>query len=259
MKDTFTLRPLTRTRKDNGALYVREKEVEAQLKHLATLSEKQRRRALLAEGNDKLREETLVYALRECAQSGDTETAWAIAERLTERISGHIARQLSKWRLPPDDADDCTRDLFAALFEALFDPSSAGEFWEVRFWVCLDRRLWNLIEKRQATLDAQLREAEAPEGGGHEMAEGGGQETLLSRMHDRSLGPEERALLSAALNHLSENERLAVYLTKVEGLPEESDDPARATAASVLGVTGRSVRNYLKRAEEKIQKWEQAR
>ncbi len=257
MKDTFTLRPLTRTRKDNGQLYVREKEVEVQLKSLATLSEKQRRRALLAEGNDKLREETLVYALRECAQSGDTETAWAIAERLTERVSGHIARQLSKWRLPPDDADDCTRDLFAALFEALFDRSSAGEFWEVRFWVCLDRRLWNLIEKRQATLDAQLREAEAPEGS-HESSEGG-QESLLSRMHDRSLGPEERAMLSAALSHLSENERLAVYLTKVEGLPEESDDPARATAASVLGVTGRSVRNYLKRAEEKIQKWEQAR
>jgi RNA polymerase sigma factor (sigma-70 family) len=253
MKDRITLRPLTRTRKEDGSVYVREKEVEAQLKNLATLGERLRRKAFFAEGGERLREETLVYLLRECAAEGDTETAWRIAEMLVERVSGHIGRQLGKWRLPPDDADDCTRDLFTALFEALFDTGPGGEFWEVRFWVCLDRRLWNLIEKRQAALDAQLREVEAPDSGES------GLESLLSRVKDASVGPEERAVLSAALAHLNENERLAIYLTRVEGLPEESDDPGRVTAATVLGVTGRSVRNYLKRAEEKIRKWEQAR
>jgi DNA-directed RNA polymerase specialized sigma24 family protein len=259
MKDTFTLRPLTRTRKDNGSVYVREKDVEAQLRHLATLNERERRRAFFAEGEERLREEALVYVLRERATAGDDETAWQIAQLLVDRISGHVARQLSKWRLPPDDADDCTRDLFATLFEALFDGGPGGEFWEVRFWVCLDRRLWNLIEKRQTTLDAELREVEAPGGDGGERSNESGLESLLSRVKDTSVGPEERAILSAALEHLTENERLAIYLTKIEGLPEESDDPDRVTAATILGVTGRSVRNYLKRAEEKVQKWEQAR
>lgn len=254
MKDRITLRPLTRTRKDDGSVYVREKEVEAQLKHVACLGERQRRKAFFADGEERLREETLVYLLRECAAEGDTETAWRIAELIVTRVSGHIGRQLGKWRLPPDDADDCTRDLFSALFEALFDTRPSGEFWEVRFWVCLDRRLWNLIEKRQAALDAQLREVEAPDTDGES-----GLESLLSRVKDTGVGPEERAVLSAALAHLTENERLAIYLTKVEGLPEESDDPNRVTAATMLGVTGRSVRNYLKRAEEKIRKWEQAK
>jgi len=50
-------------------------------------------------------------------------------------------------------------------------------------------------------------------------------------------------------------ERQAVYLKYIEGLPEESDDPTRQTIAKILGVTGRSVRNYLRKAERKLQEW----
>ena len=49
-----------------------------------------------------------------------------------------------------------------------------------------------------------------------------------------------------------------MYLCRVEGLPEESEDPERVTAAKILGVTGRSVRNYLRRAEAKLREWQQA-
>ena len=41
----------------------------------------------------------------------------------------------------------------------------------------------------------------------------------------------------------------------IEGLPEESEDPKRQTIAKILGVTGRSVRNYLRRAEQKLREW----
>lgn len=197
----------------------------------------------------RLREETLVYLLREYAARGDEDQAWRLAERLVERVSGHIARQLAKWRLPVEDADDVTRDLFAILFEALFSREAAAEFWEVRFWVCLDRRLWNLVEKRQAALDSRAAELSLEATGGEEG------EARVNRVPDRAPGPEALAQYGEAIGQLAERERLAVYLKYIEGLPEESEDPERQTIAKILGVTGRSVRNYLRRAEQKLREW----
>jgi DNA-directed RNA polymerase specialized sigma24 family protein len=248
----WTHRPLTRTKKETNELYQREIGVEAQIKRLCAASPRQRQQLLLTElplnHAERLREETLVYAIRACAASGDSETAWLLAERLVERVSGHIGRQLAKWRMPPEDADDVTRDLFAVLFEALFSVEAAAEFWEVRFWVCLDRRLWNFCEKRQASLDARKQESLVGE------SEEVGEEFLL-RIADSGPSIVSMVERSAAMEILTETERLAVYLRYIEGLPEESDDSERVTVAKLLGVTGRSVRNYLRRAEQKLRDW----
>ena len=251
--DRWIYRPLTRTRKNEGSLYHRERHAEEEIHRLCELGQRARKELLLARhpagSPNRLREETLVYALRECAARGDDETAWQLATLLTERVSGHIARQLAKWRLPQEDADDVTRDLFALLFDVLFSREAVGEFWEVRFWVCLDRRLWNLVERRQASLDAQLSESGEPA-----ESEGGGESSLM-RLVEGSPGPEALAEYAEALTTLAEHERLAVYLKYIEGLPEESDDPERPSVAKILGVTGRTVRNYLRRAEQKLREW----
>jgi DNA-directed RNA polymerase specialized sigma24 family protein len=249
------LRPLTRKKKD-GAPYVREAGTERQIRALLALSEPARRARLALRDRshaDFVGEEALVYCLRTYQGAGETATAWRLAECLFERVTGHVRRHIERWRLGPDDADDCVRDLFAALLEAVFDDSPAGEFWEVRFWVCLDRRLWNLLEKRQAAADL----TQTGEAGANNDEAGEARENPLLRVADPKLGPAARAELGEALALLTENERLAVYLCRVEGWPEESDDPARPSAARVLGVTGRSVRNYLKRAENKLHAWEQ--
>jgi DNA-directed RNA polymerase specialized sigma24 family protein len=254
-----TIRPLTRVRKDGGTPYVREPSAEKQLRALCALDEKARRARLTlpdrgAEGF--VGEEALVYAIRTYHMAGDEDAAWSLADLLTERVAGHVRREMDKWRLTPDEADECARDLFAALFEALFDLGPAGEFWEVRFWVCLDRRLWNLLERRQAQADLQTSPMDEDGGpaGATEM-----REDPLARLADTdAVNPERRAELQEALALLTENERLAVYLCRVEGWPEESDDPDRPSAARALGVTGRSVRNYLRRAETKLLAWEQS-
>lgn len=253
-----SLRPLTRTRKDDAAVYTREPMVEAQIRHLSALTERARRERLFILDRahaDFVREEALTYFLREYAARGDEETAWRIAERLVERIAGHVQRKLARWRLPQDDADDCARDLFIVLCEALFDRSATAEFWEVRFWVCLDRRLWNMVEKRQATRDNELRQADRREDA--ERTDDASSD-LLARIADTGFSPQEMAERREALEMLTENERLAIYLRHVEGLPEESEDPLRPSVARVLGVTGRSVRNYLRRAEAKLMTWEKS-
>jgi DNA-directed RNA polymerase specialized sigma24 family protein len=252
------VRPLTRTRRDDGSLYTRESDVETQVREISRLTERARRERLLAparawEDADRLREETVVYFIRECAAHGDDETAWKLAEMLVERVSAHVQRKLARWRLTPEDADDCVRDLFAALWDAVFDRSQTAEFWEVRFWVCLDRRLWNLIEKRQAVADTELSPGDQTDDGVEERDA----DALFARMADTGPSPEAMAERAEALALLNENERLAVYLVYIEGLPEESEDPAKPSAAKVLGVTGRSVRNYLRRAKDKLMTWEQ--
>lgn len=51
---------------------------------------------------------------------------------------------------------------------------------------------------------------------------------------------------------LPEDERKAVILCGVLGLKEESEDPTIVTAATLCGVTGRTIRNRLKRAAAKL-------
>ncbi len=258
-RNPWPVRPLTRTRRDNGLLYTREKEVEAQVRMLSQLPGRLRRERLLDlrqrtiawEDDGRLREETLVYFIRECALRGEPDTAWHLIETLVERVSAHVQRRLARWRLTPDDAEDCTRDLFASLCEALFDTSTTAEFWEVRFWVCLDRRLWNLIEKRQHAADTELNPGDQESDPDNEKDA----DRLIAQLVDSGPKPEELAEWSEAREILNDNEWMAVYLVYHLGIPEESEDPNRQTAAKIMGVTGRSVRNYLKRAKTKLMEW----
>ena len=249
--DPWRVCPLQRARKD-GTLYVREPDVEAQLRELSGLGDRERRERIgIADRSHPqfVREEALVFCLRAYQTRGDTDTAWRIAELLVERVARHVTRKLQRWRMTADEMEECARDLFTDLQIALFDGGPASEFWEVRFWVCLDRRLWNLAEKRQAVLDLAQKTNDRGEDG-----EAG--EDPIARIADPGLGPEQMAEYRDALAVLNENERVAMYLRYVEGLPEESEDPLRPSLARVLGVTGRIVRNYLRRAEAKLQAWQ---
>lgn len=248
--DLWLVRRLTRRRKD-GTLYVREPRVDAQMRTLCALAEPTRRARLVCldrDDADFVAEETVVCCLREYARRGDDGFAWHLADILAQRVAGHVRRELARWRLTPEDADDCIRDLFALLFDAVFDTSETGEFWEVRFWVCLDRKLWNLAEKRQREVDAFLADRTADDGEERD--------DLLTRQADTTtIAPDALAEHKAAWATLAENERMALFLRHIEGLPEESEDPATPSIARALGVTGRSVRNYLRRAESKLRAW----
>jgi DNA-directed RNA polymerase specialized sigma24 family protein len=253
MPDDWPVRPLARARKD-GTPYTREPEVEAQVRQLSRLPDRARRERLMTVDRAHpafVREETLVYCLREYHARGDADAAWQIADLLAQRVASHIRRKLSRWRLSADDRDECARDLFAEICLALFDRGPAAEFWEVRFWVCLDRRLWNLAERRQTAADNELRLADREDG-----EEEAGVDPL-AQVADTRPGPETLAEHRDALRTLTENERLALYLRYVEGWPEESENPDQPSVARVLQVTGRTVRNYLRRAEAKLRAWQQ--
>lgn len=257
------VRPLRRTRKADNTPYTREKDVEAQIGELCQMSPRLRARRLEDAGSGamawtdarRLREETLVYFLRESVRGNDEALAGKIAEILVDRVSAHVARKIGAWRLGPGEADDCVRDLFAQMFAQLYDLEPSAEFWEVRFWLCLDRRLYNLLELKQAVRDNEIRAGDQTIGDGAD-DESGTIDRLIGQLTDTGASPEATAERRELLELLTENERGALYYVFVAGLPEESDDPAKQSAAKMLGVTGRSVRNYLTRAKEKISKYQ---
>lgn len=55
-----------------------------------------------------------------------------------------------------------------------------------------------------------------------------------------------------AINALPRDEREAIVLCHLMGLKEESEDPNERTAATVCGVTGRTIRNRLTKAFAKL-------
>ena len=259
----WTVRPLCRTRKSDGTPYVRESAVEAQIADLSDGLPRTRLRKLIEAGSGtvawhdarRIREETLVYFVREYFRRGDEQAAGQLMEILIKRVSAHVDRKIGAWRLSSGEAEECAHDLFAQMMGFVLDLAPASEFWEVRFWLCLDRKLYNLLEIRQAVRDHEIRPSDRAEGG-ETADEDGTIGRLLGQMADDGASPEEAAERQELMALLTENERGAVYHCFVQGLPEESDDPEKLSAAKLLGVTGRSVRNYLSRAKDKIARWQ---
>lgn len=249
----LSIRPLTRARKDSGEAYTREGSVITQVTRLCGMPDAQRRKALTAtyDGKDPLRpkEETIVYFVREYDRRGDKDAAWKLLETLVSRIPGHVGRELAKWRLPESEQNECMESLIVELYEAILSHEPGQEFWEVRFWVCLDRRIHAHAEKMQRVRDREVRPADDF---GTEEDSTHGAEGVFATLADTNASPEVIALRKDLQSRLSETEWQAVFLKYIEKLPEESGDADKITIARILGVTGRSVRNYLRRAEKKL-------
>ena len=60
-----------------------------------------------------------------------------------------------------------------------------------------------------------------------------------------------------AIQTLPPEERDAVILCHIMGYAEEADDPAQRTAATICGVTGRTIRNRLTRAAAKLSRFKE--
>ena len=75
---------------------------------------------------------------------------------------------------------------------------------------------------------------------------------------NRSATTEENALFRkdflTAIKNLPADEHQAVVL-RIMGYDEESEDPKKRTIATICGVTGRTIRNRLKRAAAKLSKY----
>lgn len=237
------VRPLSRG-------YSREPAVQEEIRFLQKQPHSLRRRWLeIVDPSDPRypHPESLVFWVREYLGRGEQTFAWRIADTLIRRVEPTVSRYLSKiYGLTRDQRVEISEDLALTLYTEWMSLEPAHEFWEVRFGICLKRKVIDAITRHrriaqhEVMLAPQEEDANSPT------------EDPLSRFADeKTLSPEVTVMMKMALDSLPEPLRTGFYLYHHEGWTEES-------IAEHLAVTSRTVRNYLRRAERHLAQWREA-
>ncbi len=124
------------------------------------------------------------------------------------------------------------------MVECVRSTGPHNEFWECRFLTCFDRRVRSILRDFSSSRpsDAALDDDIA--------------ETLPD---PQTVDWTDDIAARVLLDRLPEPMRTAFYLKHYMGYKEESGHGP--TIASTLGVSGRTVRNYLKKAEHLLSEW----
>lgn len=224
----------------------REPEVLAQIEalHDCSRGEFRRRAAIRVHTHSGfVSEEALVYFIRERHLAGQGAEAGDLIALLEERCRKRAARTLAGWsQLTATQRDDCYHDLVSHMFVALISLETKDEFWEIRFWHCLDWKLSNIAQKYHAVAQNEF----VPESGPN--SEGKPLDFLGNIAAPTRLTPEERVLVSEALRTLTPDQRTVFVLFHYEQWTQEE-------IAKHVGVTDRTVRNRLESAEKRLASW----
>ncbi len=220
--------------------YTREPAVEEEIRRLAREGAVVWTR--ISDGPEQPRLETLVYCIRDLVRRGDIERAWEIADGLVKRVSGCVARALSRQPgLSRDQIEEVLDDLVTGLYGEWLSLDPAQAFWEVRFQVCLKRKLLDALKRH--------RRVHAMETDPVRVGSDGEERNLLEEAAEPcGRDPLTMTMVATALGSLREPERTAFYLRHYAGWSE-------GEIAVHLHVTDRSVRNYLRRADQLLSPW----
>lgn len=251
----FSTRPVEPLRKTTaeGMPLRRPATVEAQIAELLVSgADVVRRRASIDDSNDPryVLSECLVYLIRASVQEG--KHGWV--DELAPRLLGRCERSL-RYSIRGFDAvgdEEAREEVLGRLAVMLVDGSAGADFFEVRFDLALKRLRIDVCR--------QVRRRREPLVAIDGIDEDQGGEAALDRLTDEidadalpgSLDAEQRVFLRRALAGLTEMERKALVLHRLMGVPIDSKKPGIQTLVELLGVSERTVRNYLRRAESKI-------
>ncbi len=188
-------------------------------------------------------EEALVYFIREYHRSGAGSEAGDLMEILEERCRKSVARKLRRWSyLSETQRDDCYHDILSHMFTALLSGETGDEFWEVRFWYCLDCKISNFAQKYHHVAQNEF----VPDSG--ESEDGRPLDYMGNIAAPTRTTSEERALIAEALRLLSVDQRKVFVLFHYEQWTQDE-------IAKYLNVTDRTVRNRLESAEKRLKSW----
>lgn len=254
-------RPLTKHK--DGVRYARPPVVETNIDDAlrsdpATL----RRRLLVTDrgASDYLRAECLVHLIREAHRAGDDRRRDTVLPILLGRCEAILEAKVSE-QLP--NAVGLREEVLSDFCELLIadgtgeDPN-ALDYYECRF----NRAFRTLrIDTLRRELRATNRAVALPD---EEDVDGPeADEDAFARLSEafRTPAAQQSTLflvdLWEAINALPPDERRAVILVHVLGYDEESDKPDKVTAATLCNCTGRTIRNRLSRAAEKLARFKE--
>lgn len=245
------LRPLNQT-KSNGEPYRRLPDVERQIQDALLLDPTtiiNRAKIKDKTSTDFLKEEAVIYMIREYHLSGRYDVVSDLGETLVVRCSKFINSEIKKHIDNIDEAEDCYGEVICELFGRIVDlDSKSSAFAEVLFWTFLGC----IIQKR---INSHIR------GSVKKRAAIPLSEEIYNdpQTQESYLPAQERVLLEkeamAALTRLPLDLKEVFVLYHYEGWLVESEDPERMTISKRFGKTGRTIRNMLRRADIQLTAW----
>ena len=205
--------------------------------------------------------ECLVYIIREAGRCHQDQTMSVLLPPLLARCEAILKGKILDSDMP--NAAEIRGEILAE-FSVLFAEDGLGnnpdvlDFFECRFnraFRCFRIDFMRRERARTEQLVELPTENETPDSLDHE-----DRLPHVSHAFQKTATQLPDVLLQqllSAIQLLPPDEREAVMLCCVFGYKEESDDPAETTAASLCGVTGRTIRNRLHRAAAKLSKFKE--
>jgi len=252
----MAVRPLVHRGKD-GQVLTRSDVVEAQIADVLTLDPLELRRRLTIRRDDEagyIKEETLVHLLREYHRRGDGEVDNAVAEVLLRRCTPQAKKYLRS--LGDQQFEIAHADLSSQLFEKILDANEGrGDFLEVRFGRAFKNLARDVFRShRKDTDDARSRLVPLSSLAGYDGDDD--RRTADSDTARQPVVPENRVVLAnEALNEIPKPERIAYLLYEYGKWQIESKDPHTPTISKYFQRNPRTIRNWLKTAENALEKW----
>ncbi len=216
--------------------YYRSEEVIAQIQWLSSLSLSEIVK-LAQERSDAssyvVKEETLVYLLREAHKIDNLELADELSESLLKRIAPSIRRATIFIKNSSETHwEQCVEEINHRVLLSLIDCSAKNEFWELKFWLCLKRIEINGNEKYRRIIENEWNPAVYTDESGGEIS------TMDQRADPDSSRFQERLEAKEALGNLP------LKLLKTAKLLFE-EDWSQQEVAAYFGVTDKTIRNWL--------------
>ncbi len=263
-RPSLALIALTHTNGLTGQPFRRDPEVERQISEALALDPAvlvERARVRDRQDPRFLREECLVYLIRECSAEGrgNGRTRWLasdLAAELLVRIEGYLGRELR--RLGPDHYEEASDEVVAKLFEKITDrQSDLGDFAQVSFWTFLAakvsdayRKHVNRLKKEQSEVAPAWVHGGEPEGESEQPGEAEWEPEPASE-HERSGGLDGKLLTEELLGVLPRHYYVMMKL-HLAGWPIESKSDNEQTISGYFGKTPRTINNWLRDAQRQL-------
>ncbi|MEP6756691.1 MAG: sigma-70 family RNA polymerase sigma factor [Chthonomonadales bacterium] len=182
--------------------------------------------------------EAMVYFVRHFVCLTDNASAWRVIEAIVQRSTRSITKKLYSTVPNKDNVEDLSDELITRLYSEWLSVDAKHEFWEIRFWVCMDKAILDVLRRYRRVRDA--------ENGMPAPTEDFSESDQWAAIPDKSATmPFERAAIRSALANLPEKEAQVIFLYRIEKWSEEK-------IAELMNVTTRTIRNYLRRAEDHL-------
>lgn len=252
----MTIQPLT-CRNGTGELYQRTQKVETQIREVLEISPTalvERARIQDYQATGYLQEECLVYLIREHHRAGHCDLINDLATVLVDRAAKIASPNLRS--LGADLAGEAFEDVIAKLFTDILDlQSDAADFAQVRFRVYVERIVTSEFRRYN-----KRRFREIPFVADDEFDSLGDHPDLdCDTVEDIGVIRVDLDAAAPGLAALDDPYRTAFILRYYSGWLIEHKDPEIPTISRHFNRDPRTIRNWLKKADQALEAWRGAR